>query len=65
MHYFGDAGERLQMLFQLRGQSNAILCVGSRRRPLIAALDATKPRPANAQWGMFLRNHGPDPDMQL
>src|SRR5205085_3555720 len=25
--------------------------------PLIKALEATKPRPATAQWGMFLRNH--------
>src|SRR5262249_58343501 len=26
-------------------------------RPLIKAMKATKPRPATAQWGMFLRNH--------
>jgi maltose alpha-D-glucosyltransferase/alpha-amylase len=26
-------------------------------RPLVDALKATKPRPATAQWGMFLRNH--------
>jgi len=26
-------------------------------RPLIKALKATKPRPATAQWGTFLRNH--------
>jgi maltose alpha-D-glucosyltransferase / alpha-amylase len=26
-------------------------------RPLIKALQATKPRPATAQWGLFLRNH--------
>ena len=26
-------------------------------RPLIKALKATKPRPATAQWGLFLRNH--------
>jgi len=26
-------------------------------RPLIGALNATKPRPATAQWGVFLRNH--------
>ncbi len=26
-------------------------------RPLIQAMKATKPRPATAQWGMFLRNH--------
>jgi maltose alpha-D-glucosyltransferase/alpha-amylase len=26
-------------------------------RPLMKALKATKPRPATAQWGMFLRNH--------
>src|SRR6202043_581511 len=26
-------------------------------RPLAKALKATKPRPATAQWGLFLRNH--------
>ncbi|MGE5524274.1 MAG: trehalose synthase, partial [Rhodospirillaceae bacterium] len=26
-------------------------------RPLTKALEATKPRPATAQWGLFLRNH--------
>jgi hypothetical protein len=26
-------------------------------RPLAKALNATKPRPATAQWGLFLRNH--------
>jgi maltose alpha-D-glucosyltransferase / alpha-amylase len=26
-------------------------------RPLVEALKATRPRPATAQWGMFLRNH--------
>jgi maltose alpha-D-glucosyltransferase/alpha-amylase len=26
-------------------------------RPLAKALNATKPRPASAQWGQFLRNH--------
>jgi len=26
-------------------------------RPLAKALKATKPRPASAQWGLFLRNH--------
>ena len=27
------------------------------RRPLMKRLKATKPRPATAQWGLFLRNH--------
>jgi maltose alpha-D-glucosyltransferase/alpha-amylase len=26
-------------------------------QPLVAALQATRPRPATAQWGLFLRNH--------
>jgi maltose alpha-D-glucosyltransferase/alpha-amylase len=26
-------------------------------RPLAKAIEATKPRPASAQWGLFLRNH--------
>ena len=27
------------------------------KRPLVKALEATRTRPATAQWGMFLRNH--------
>jgi len=58
MHYFGDAGERLQMLFNFEVNQTLFYALASAdNRPLIKALNATKPRPAIAQWGMFLRNH--------
>jgi maltose alpha-D-glucosyltransferase/alpha-amylase len=58
MNYFGDAGERLQMLFNFEvNQTLFYALASSDNRPLIKALNATKPRPAIAQWGMFLRNH--------
>jgi maltose alpha-D-glucosyltransferase/alpha-amylase len=58
MHYFGDAGERLQMLFNFEVNQTLFYALASAdSRALIKALTATKPRPATAQWGMFLRNH--------
>lgn len=58
MHYFGNAGERLQMLFNFEVNQTLFYALASADdRPLIKALDATKPRPAIAQWGIFLRNH--------
>jgi maltose alpha-D-glucosyltransferase/alpha-amylase len=58
MQYFGDAGERLQMLFNFEVNQTLFFALASAdSRPLIKALTATKPRPAIAQWGMFLRNH--------
>jgi len=58
MKYFGTTGERLQMMFNF--QVNQGLFYGlatSDSHPLVKALKATKPRPATAQWGLFLRNH--------
>jgi maltose alpha-D-glucosyltransferase / alpha-amylase len=58
MEYFGKAGERLQMMFNFEvNQSLFYALATSDNRPLIAALEKTKPRPATAQWGQFLRNH--------
>jgi len=43
---------------QLPCESGAVLRAGQRRLwPLIRALEATRERPATAQWGLFLRNH--------
>lgn len=58
MKYFGDAGERLQMMFNFQVNQNAfhaLACADA--TPLKNALDATKSRAATAQWGVFLRNH--------
>lgn len=58
MDYFGRAGERLQMLFNFQVNQNLFYALAtSDSRPLIKALKSTKPRPATAQWGQFLRNH--------
>jgi maltose alpha-D-glucosyltransferase/alpha-amylase len=58
MDYFGKAGDRLQMMFNFQANQNLFYALATAdTRPLIKALKATKPRPATAQWGMFLRNH--------
>ncbi len=58
MQYFGTNGERLQMMFNFQVNQNLFYALAtSDTRPLIKALKSTKPRPATAQWGQFLRNH--------
>src|SRR5437764_3725645 len=58
LEYFGKVGERLQMMFNFQVNQNLFYALASSdTRPLIKALKATKPRPATAQWGQFLRNH--------
>ncbi|KXU84483.1 trehalose synthase [Paraburkholderia monticola] len=58
LQYFGDAGERLPMMFNFQLNQNTFytLATGD-TAPLKKALLATKPRPPSAQWGVFLRNH--------
>jgi maltose alpha-D-glucosyltransferase/alpha-amylase len=58
MEYFGDDGERMQMMFNFQVNQNLFYALAAAdSRPLVNALKATKPRPATAQWGLFLRNH--------
>ncbi len=58
LQYFGDAGERIQMMFNFQANQNAFYALAAAdSRPLARALAKTKPRPATAQWGQFLRNH--------
>jgi len=58
LEYFGKAGDRLQMMFNFQVNQNLFYALATADgRPLIKALKATKPRPATAQWGLFLRNH--------
>ena len=58
MKYFGAAGDRLQMMFNFQVNQNLFYALAAAdTRPLKTALKATRPRPATAQWGMFLRNH--------
>ena len=58
MEYFGEDGDRMHMMFNFQVNQNLFYAMAAADcRPLIKALQATKPRPATAQWGLFLRNH--------
>src|SRR6201994_3764846 len=58
MEYFGRAGDRMHMMFNFMVNQHLFYALASSdSRPLAKALAATKPRPATAQWGLFLRNH--------
>jgi maltose alpha-D-glucosyltransferase/alpha-amylase len=58
MEYFGDAGERLQMMFNFAVNQHLFYALASGdSRPLVKALEATRISVATAQWGQFLRNH--------
>jgi maltose alpha-D-glucosyltransferase / alpha-amylase len=58
LNYFGSAGERLQMMFNFEVNQHLFYALAtSDTRPLVKALQTTKPRPATAQWAQFLRNH--------
>ncbi len=58
LEYFGNSGERLQMLFNFDVNQHLFLALASSdSRPLIKAMQDTKPRPATSQWGQFLRNN--------
>ena len=58
MEYFGDYGERLQMMFNFEVNQHLFLSMATgNTRPLVKAMQSTKRRPESAQWGQFLRNH--------
>jgi maltose alpha-D-glucosyltransferase/alpha-amylase len=58
MNYFGDAGERMQMMFNFQVNQHLFYALASGdTRPLAKAMTATEARPATAQWGLFLRNN--------
>jgi maltose alpha-D-glucosyltransferase/alpha-amylase len=58
MDYFGRDGDRMHMMFNFQVNQYLFYALASAdTRPLAKALAATKPRPATAQWGLFLRNH--------
>ena len=58
MEYFGDEGDRLQMMlnFPVNQRLFYALATGD-LDPLIRALEDTRRRPRNAQWVQFLRSH--------
>ena len=58
MQYFGKDGDRMHMMFNFHVNQHLFYAMAAAdSRPLAAAMKATKPRPAAAQWGLFLRNH--------
>jgi maltose alpha-D-glucosyltransferase / alpha-amylase len=58
MEYFGDSGERLQLMFNFQVNQHLFYALASSdSAPLAEALKATEQRPATAQWATFLRNH--------
>jgi maltose alpha-D-glucosyltransferase/alpha-amylase len=58
MQYFGEAGERLQLVFNFQVNQTLFYALATADvGPLVKALHATEPRPATGQWALFLRNH--------
>ena len=58
MEYFGDNGDRLQMMLNFWVNQRIFYALASGdTRPLQDALTATYQRPYEAQWGNFLRSH--------
>jgi maltose alpha-D-glucosyltransferase/alpha-amylase len=58
MEYFGDAGERLHMMFNFAVNQRLFYALATGdSRPLQKALKDTRVSEATAQWGLFLRNH--------
>ncbi|MBB6507310.1 maltose alpha-D-glucosyltransferase/alpha-amylase [Rhizobium soli] len=58
LQYFGDDGDRMQMMFNFHVNQSLFYALASADvRPLAKAMNETKERPATGQWGIFLRNH--------
>ena len=58
MHYFGEAGDRLQMMLNFWANQRIFLALATDdARPLRKALLETYRRPQASQWGVFLRAH--------
>jgi maltose alpha-D-glucosyltransferase / alpha-amylase len=58
MAYFGNEGERLQMMLNFPVNQRLFYALATADiDPLIRALEDTRQRPRNAQWVQFLRSH--------
>lgn len=58
MKYFGDDGDRLQMMFNFHVNQHLFYALAAGDpAPLAKAVEETRPGYATAQWGVFLRNH--------
>lgn len=58
MQYFGDAGDRMHMIFNFTVNQHLFYALATTdTRPLAGAMKKTETRPASGQWAIFLRNH--------
>src|SRR4029077_19799548 len=58
LEYFGADGDRMHMMFNFQVNQHLFYALAvADVRPLVQAMEATRTRPATAQWGLFLRNH--------
>ena len=58
MDYFGDEGDRLQMMLNFPVNQRLFYALATGEiEPLVQALEDTRRRPRNAQWVQFLRSH--------
>jgi maltose alpha-D-glucosyltransferase / alpha-amylase len=58
MQYFGEDGERLQMMLNFPVNQRLFYAMASAdTEPLVWALEQTAKRPENGQWVQFLRSH--------
>jgi maltose alpha-D-glucosyltransferase / alpha-amylase len=58
MNYFGDHGDRLQLMLNFAVNQRLFYALATADvRPLVTALEATYRRPHAAQWVNFLRSH--------
>ncbi|HEY5678335.1 MAG TPA: alpha-amylase family protein, partial [Myxococcales bacterium] len=56
--YFGDTGERMQMMFNFQVNQHLFYALAASDAPALArAMERTRARPQSAQWGVFLRNN--------
>jgi len=58
IEYFGEKGERLQMMFNFFGNQFLFYAFASGDvKDFVKVLEDTKEKPGTAQWAYFLRNH--------
>jgi maltose alpha-D-glucosyltransferase/alpha-amylase len=58
MRYFGDDGDRMQMVFNFHLNQQLFLALATgKAKPLEKAIEATRELPMTAQWALHLRNH--------
>lgn len=58
LEYFGDDGDRMQMMFNFHVNQALFYAMASAdTRPLVKAMRDTGNLPKTGQWGVFLRNH--------